>query len=224
MKNKKVLIPIIAIIAAILVVALLFLLLNNKSIQETRELNDVAQKIQKYTPDTPVEEIKDVLNKPVSDEEKQAFDELYIDPSTLDDVKATSPEEFVMPDEIPDNLELRVDDNGNLYYLELYPEEFSSLQEYEEYLIEQERQAEEKDQLNTNNTTDVASSQSSQENSNQNIEDEDMGITNDANTPTSQRRGLTLEDIGPGRDDGASDPNINHTPDVNYSGLNAVAG
>ena len=43
MKNKKVLIPIIAIIAAILVVALLFLLLNNKSIQETRELNDAAQ-------------------------------------------------------------------------------------------------------------------------------------------------------------------------------------
>ena len=38
-----------------------------------------------------------------------------------------------MPDEIPDNLELRVDDNGNLYYLEIYPEEFSSLQEYEEY-------------------------------------------------------------------------------------------
>ena len=37
--------------------------------------------------------------------------------STLDDVKATPPEEFVMPEEIPDNLELRVDDNGNLYYL-----------------------------------------------------------------------------------------------------------
>ena len=147
-----------------------------------------------------------------------------IDPSTLGDIKATPPEEFVMPDEIPDNLELRVDDNGNLYYLEIYPEEFSSLQEYEEYLIEQERQAEEKDQLNTNNTTDATSGQSSQENSNQNIEDEDMGITDDTNTPTSQRRGLTLEDIGPGRDDGASDPNINHTPDVNYSGLNAVAG
>ena len=43
MKNKKILIPIIAIIVAILAVVLQFLLLNNKSIQETRELNDVAQ-------------------------------------------------------------------------------------------------------------------------------------------------------------------------------------
>ena len=43
MKNKKILIPILAIIAAILAVALQFLLLNNKSIQETKELNDAAQ-------------------------------------------------------------------------------------------------------------------------------------------------------------------------------------
>ena len=43
MKNKKILIPIIAIIVAILAVVLQFLLLNNKSIQETKELNDVAQ-------------------------------------------------------------------------------------------------------------------------------------------------------------------------------------
>ena len=141
--------------------------------------------------------------------------------STLDDIKTTPPEEFVMPDEIPDNLELRVDDNGNFYYLELYPEEFSSLQEYEEYLLEQERQAEEKDRLNTNNTTDATSGQSSQENSNQNIEDEDMGITDDTNTPTSQRRFGTLEDIGPAGKD-AGDPNEDHTPDVDYSGLHAV--
>ena len=147
-----------------------------------------------------------------------------IESSTLGDVKTTPPEEFVMPEEIPDNLELRVDDNGNFYYLELYPEEFSSLQEYEEYLIEQERQAEEKDQLNTDNTTDAESGKSSQENSNQNIEDEDMGIINDTDKPTSQRRGGTIEDLGPGIDDGASDPNINHTPDDDFSGLNAVAG
>lgn len=143
--------------------------------------------------------------------------------STLDDVKTTSPEEFVMPDEIPDNLELRVDDNGNFYYLELYPEEFNSLEEYAEYLAK-EAERTEASIANEDITTNTESNQPSQENINQNTEDIDMGIIDDTDKPTSQRRFGTLEDIGPGIDDGAADPNIDHDAHVDYSDLNAVAG
>ena len=218
MKNKKVLIPIILAIALISVIAIVFMF-NNKSIQETRELNDVAQKVQKYIPDTPVEEIKDALNKPVSDEEKQAFDELYIDPSTLDDVKTTPPEEFILPDEIPDNLELRVDDNGNFYYLELYPEEFNSLEEYAEYLAKEAEKIE-ASIANEATTTNTEINQPSQENINQNTEDIDMGIIDDTDKPTSLR-GFTTDPGPAGTDFSGSYDAETH---ADYSGLRVVAG
>ena len=58
--------------------------------------------------------------------------------------------------------------------------------------------------------------------SNTNNNNSNTNNTGSDKVDPSQRRGLTLEDIGPGRDDGATDPNINHTPDVDYSGLHAV--
>lgn len=213
MKNKKILIiiPIVVILAIILA---FILVRNGDNARQDAELTEQAKTIQKYTPDKSIDEIKDVLNQPVTPNEQEYIDSLHPDIETIPEAEVTPPDEFEFPDEIPNNVILQQDANGNYYYLEVYPPEYNSLEEYEA-AVEQQLEEIEKQEPSTynNNSQDVSP-------------DEDIYYNGpEEDLPDIEPTGREIY-IDPNKDYSThlNDPNGDYTDNNDYSDLTGLAG